>query len=119
MLRDQHCERILRAALIACTSALLAVPAGASTCKTESQLAAPDRDALSNAARGLIRSVQSGDVQSLQANTIPQVASDFGGIASSVQTLKPIVQQATITTYILYLLDASTETPGAARTDFY
>ena len=119
MLRDQHCERILRAALIACTSALLAVPAGASTCKTESQLAAPDRDALSNAARGLIRSVQSGDVQSLQANTIPQVASDFGGIASSVQTLKPVVQQATITTYNLYLLDASTETPGAARTDFY
>src|SRR5579863_7966449 len=69
MLRDQHCERILRAALIACASALLVVPAGASTCKTESQLAAPDRDALSNAARGLIRSVQSGDVQSLQANT--------------------------------------------------
>jgi hypothetical protein len=119
MIKHQYWERILRAALVACATGLLVTSAHAATCKTESQLTAADRDALSSAARALMRSVQGGDVQSLQANTISQVASDFGGIASSVQTLKPMVQQATITVYNLYFLDASTEPPGAARTDFY
>lgn len=119
MIRHLHFASFLRAALVACASTLLTPHSHAATCKTESQLTAPDRDALANAARSLIRSVQAGDVQGLQANTIPQVAADFGGIASSVQTLKPTVQQATITIYNLYFLDASTETQGAARTDFY
>jgi hypothetical protein len=78
-----------------------------------------EREALSSAARSLVRAVQSGDVQSLQANTIPAVAADFGGIASSAQTLKPVVQPATITIDNLYFLDASTEPAGSARTDFY
>jgi len=112
-------KRVLGIALFVCASALLLHRADAATCKTESQLAAPERDALSNSARTLIRSVQSGDVQNLQANTIPQVAADFGGIASSVQTLKPLVQQANITIYNLYFLDASTEAPNTQRTDFY
>src|SRR5690242_9373131 len=90
-------ERVLGIALFVCTSALLVHHADAATCKTGAQLTGPERDALSNSARTLIRAVQSGDVQNLQANTIPQVAADFGGIASSVQTLKPLVQQANIT----------------------
>ena len=119
MIRHLPLKHILGLALSACASALFFPSAHAATCKTESQLTSPDRDELVNAAKSLMRSVQAGDVQSMQANTIPQVASDFGGIASSVQTLKPIVQQATITIYNLYFLDASTETPGGARTDFY
>lgn len=119
MIRHPHWQLIVRAAIVSFVCAALALGADAATCKTESQLTPPDRDALSNAARGLMRSVQAGDVQTLQANTIPQVASDFSGIASSVQALKPMVQQATITIYNLYFLDASTETPGAQRTDFY
>jgi len=78
-----------------------------------------EREALSSAARSLVRSVQSGDVQNLQSNTIPAVAADFAGIASSAQTLKPLVQQATITVDNLYFLDASTEAAGSARTAFY
>ncbi len=119
MIRHLNLERIAQVAVVTCASAFFLPSVNAATCKTESQLTAPDRDALANAARSLIRSVQAGDVQGLQANTIPQVASDFGGIASSVQTLKPLVQQATITIYNLYFLDASTDPPGAARTDFY
>jgi hypothetical protein len=47
------------------------------------------------------------------------VAADFSGIAGSVGTLRPLVQQATITVDSLYTLDSSTEPTGAARTDFY
>ena len=93
--------------------------AGASTCKTESQSTPMERDGLSNAVRGLVRAVQSGDVQSLQSNTIPAVAADFAGIAQSAQALKPLIQQATITVNSLYFLDASMEQAGNPRTDFY
>ncbi len=119
IIRCINWNRVLRVALFAGACGLVVHGAYASTCKTESQLTTAERDALSNSTRSLIRAVQSGDVQNLQANTIPQVASDFGGIASSVQTLKPLVQQATITIYNLYFLDASTEAPNMARTDFY
>jgi hypothetical protein len=112
-------KRVLNTGLFVCVTALLSHSADAATCKTESQLTAPERDALSSDARNLIRAVQNGDVQNLQANTIPQVAADFGGIASSVQTLKPLVQQANITIFNLYFLDASTEAPNAQKTDFY
>jgi hypothetical protein len=47
------------------------------------------------------------------------VAADFAGIASSVDTLKPLVQRATITVDSLYALDSSTDSAGAERTDFY
>jgi len=77
------------------------------------------RDSLSNTARTMMGEVQSGDVQALRANTIPAVAADFGGIASSADTLKPLVQGAVITIDSLYALDASAEPAGVARTDFY
>lgn len=77
------------------------------------------RDALSSAARTLVGEVQSGDPQAIRANTIPAVAADFGGIAGSVATLKPLLQGAAITVDSLYALDASTESAGAGRTDFY
>ena len=118
-IRCMKSGHLLGIALCVVGCALLVLDVEASTCKTESQLTAPERDALSSTTRTLIRAVQSGDVQNLQANTIPQIAADFGGIASSVQTLKPMVQQATITIYNLYFLDASTEAPNAQRTDFY
>jgi hypothetical protein len=112
-------NRVLSVALFACACAVLIADARAATCKTESQMTPVEREALSSAARSLVRAVQSGDVQNLQSNTIPAVAADFGGIASSAQTLKPLVQQATITVDNVYFLDASTEAAGSARTDFY
>jgi len=55
----------------------------------------------------------------MKTNTIPAVAADFSGIASSVEGLKPLVQKATVTVFDLYALDASTEAPNTPRTDFY
>jgi VWFA-related protein len=77
------------------------------------------RDALSSAARILVGEVQSGDVQALHTNTIPSVAADFSGIANSVDSLKPLIQQASITVGNLYELDASAGPAGASGTDFY
>jgi hypothetical protein len=91
----------------------------AASCKTQSQMTAAERDVLSTAARAMVGEVQSGDVQSLRANTIPAVAADFVGIAGSVAALKPFVQRAAITVDSLYALDSSSDSPGAARTDFY
>jgi hypothetical protein len=105
--------------LLACIGALLPLTAGAASCKTQSQMTTAQREALSNAGRALVQNVQSGDVHTLQANTIPAVAADFGGIADSANTLKPLMQGAAITVDSLYLLDASAEPAGAPRTDFY
>lgn len=91
--------------------------AHAVSCKTQSQLTSAERDALSSAARSMITQVQSGDVQGLQAAAIPAVAADFNDISASVQTLKPLVHQATVTVNSLYVLDATSVTGG--RIDFF
>jgi hypothetical protein len=98
---------------------MLPQTAEAGSCKTQSQMTAAQRDALSTAALTIAGQVQSGDVQALRANTIPAVAADFSGIAESVDGLKPLVQRAVITVDSLYALDAATEAAGNARTDFY
>ena len=77
------------------------------------------RDALSRAALTMVGEVQSGSMQALRANTIPAVAADFSGIAGLVEDLKPLVQPATITVDSLYALDASPESAGNSRTDFF
>jgi hypothetical protein len=93
--------------------------ARAATCTTQAQMAAADRTSLQGSARTLLAQVQSGDEGGVQANTIPAVASDFSGIRSSIEYLKPLVQRATVTVDTLYLLDASDSPAGEARTDFY
>lgn len=99
--------------------ALMQPSAYGASCETAAQMTAAQRDALSNTARGMAANVQNGDAQALRANTIPAVAADFSGIASSVDSLKPLVQHATITVDALYALDASTEPANAPETDFY
>jgi len=91
----------------------------AASCKSQSEMNTTERDALSSAARAMAGEVQSGDVQALQAKTIPAVAANFGGIDASVATLKPLVQHATLTVDNLYTLDATTEPAGSAATDFF
>jgi len=105
--------------LSTCAGALLPLSAIATSCKTQSQMTAAERDALSSAARTVISEVESGDVQAMRASALPAVASDFGGIADSVGNLKPLVKGAAVTVDSLYSLDALTESAGTSRTDFY
>jgi len=106
-------------AILALGAFMLPGAASAASCKTQSQMTAAQRDALSSTARSMMAEVQHDDTQGLRANTIPAVASDFSGIAASVDTLKPVVQLATITVDSLYLLDATGEAPGTAQTQFF
>jgi len=115
-LPNGQCALVL---LVTCIGAMLPLTTKAASCKTQSQLTSAQRDVLSNAGRAVIGNVQSGDVHTLQANTIPAVAADFAGIADSANTLKPLLRGAAITVDSLYLLDASAEPPGSPRTDFY
>lgn len=114
--KDGLCRRLF---FLLVAGTLLLPNANAVSCKTGSQMTAAERDALSSTARTLAGDVQSGDTQALRNNTLPAVAADFGGIAASANNLKPLMQQATITVEELYLLDASDQSAGAARTDFY
>ncbi|MGB6689218.1 MAG: hypothetical protein WBE76_15390 [Terracidiphilus sp.] len=111
--------RCALAILAAAYAGALLPDAKAASCTTQSQMAAPLRDMLAGAARTIVAQVQSGDVQALRTNTIPQVAADFGGIAASAASLKPLIQSAAITVDDVYALDASTEPVGAPQTDFY
>ena len=104
---------------LAFAGSMLPLEAKAASCMAQAQMTIAQRDALSSAARTMFGEVQSGDVQALRANTIPAVAADFNGIADSIGTLKPLVQQAAITVDSLYALDAPIDSLGAARTDFY
>lgn len=106
------------AVILACALAI-GSRAEAAACTTQSQMTAAQRTSLASAAHTLVNQVQSGDMQGLQANTIPAVAADFSGIRGSAEYLKPLVQSATITVDGLYLLDASGDPAGAPRTDFF
>ncbi len=76
--------------------------AQAASCTTQSQMTAAQRDTLSTAAKAMLTQMQGGNVQALQANTIPAVAADFSGIAASVQSLKPLIQNAALTVTNVY-----------------
>jgi hypothetical protein len=107
-------------ALLACSAfALGSIRAGAASCSTQAQMSPQQRDGLTGEARTMAAIVQSGDVAGLRAKTLPAIASDFDGIASSINILKPLVQNAKITVDDLYLLDSSKDAPGAERTQFF
>lgn len=111
-------HRLLSISLLV-SVAMLPSGAFAASCLTQSQMTAVQRDALSNAAKAMLVQMQRGDAQGLQASALPSIASDFSGIAASVQNLKPLMQNAAITVENVYILDASTQEAGATRTDFY
>lgn len=98
---------------------ILATDANAASCATQSQMSTEQRDALSSAARSVMGHVQTGDTEAIRADTIPAVAADFAGIATSVTNLKALVERATLTVDALYLLDASTDSAAAGHVDFY
>jgi len=104
--------------LAACTCMTLPLcRADAAACTTQSQMTPVFRDALAAASRTFAAQLQQGDILSLRANSTPEVAADFSGIASSISTLRPKIQAATVTVDELYGLDASAGT--AANAEFF
>lgn len=109
----------VRIGLLAAAVALLAPGAWAANCMTQAQMTPAFRNALVDAARSMMLKVQNNDEAGLKANTLPAVAADFNGIATSVQSLAPMVSSATITVDAVYDLDASTDQPNTSNTQFY
>jgi hypothetical protein len=118
LLRPHNCRSAFLL-FLAFELAIMSITAKAVSCKTQSQMTAPQRDVLSNAVRIVASEVLSGDVQALRANTIPQIAADFDGIAASIETLRPLLPHAVITIEALYELDASSEPAGTVGLNFY
>jgi hypothetical protein len=116
---DARCGLLFLAIAGAFLPAPLPFEASAATCKTQAQMPPEQRTALASTARVLLGEVQNGDVQALRQNTLPAVAADFSGIASTVDSLKPFLGQATITVENLFALDSTTEPAGSPRTDFF
>jgi len=111
--------RCLLSALFVISSGAFAPRTYGASCLTQAQMTPAQRDALANAARTLAHQMQAGDIQGVQANTLPAVAADFSGIAASIQSQKPLLQNAAITVDNIYLLDAASDPAGSPRTDFY
>jgi hypothetical protein len=96
----------------------LAAPAFGVTCTTQSQMSANDRASLEMSVKALAGQVQQGDAAGVKQMTIPSVASSFGGIASSIAAVAPLVQHATLTVDSMYLLDA-TDLKAAQDAEFF
>lgn len=118
LLRTTKGQSALLLLFFGCACALLQ-NAHAASCTTQSQMTAAQRDTLSGAARTVVAQMRSGDMLGLKANTLPSVAAHFDGIASSVESLKPLLQRATITVDQLYGLDDSGGAPGVSRVEFF
>ena len=100
--------RSIGLSFLACILPLgLSVPAFAVSCVTQSQMKPEQRTILAQSAQMLAANVKNGNAAGVQAQTIPAVASNFGGIANTIQAMNASIQRATLTVDLLYVLDAS------------
>jgi hypothetical protein len=105
--------------ILVCTC-LLALPAAwGDPCTTQGQMTEAQRDTYSRAAKLLVSDVQNGDLQGLRDDTLPAVAADFSGIASSANALKPLIQQAGLTVDALFAFAADQAAQGAQNAQFF
>jgi len=101
-------------------SALLLAPLAsrASSCTSQAELGSLDRDALAAVAGRLASAVVAQDFNALQANLLPQEASEWQGIRAAVEQSAPLVKGGTFQVRNLYLLDSS-EQAAPADTQFF
>lgn len=105
-------------------AALLALLATASqahavSCVTQSQMTVSERAEYIRAMRALEAPIQAGNVNAVKAMTIAPVAAQFDGIAQSIQSLSPLVQQASFTVSSMYLLKADDLKQGEEVSEFF
>jgi hypothetical protein len=93
--------------------------ANAVTCTTQAEMKEPDRTALVTAVRAIASRMQASDANGVKASTIPSVAGNFGGIASSIQRLSPDLAGANLAVTSVYDLDATDAQPGEDAVQFF
>ncbi len=113
-------RRRTRWLLSAAAVLLLALPspAGAQTCATANDMDPATRSALQQAGQQFFQMAASGNLSAMQAQTIPNLASSFGGVTAAVNENKANFAGAKASIRDLYLLEA----PGTApipQAEFY
>ncbi len=101
-------------------TALLLAPwaSRAATCTTQAEMGSLDRDALATFEGRLASAVMGQDFATLQADLLPQEASEWGGIRATVEQAVPLVKGGQFQLRNVYLLDASNQT-APADTQFF
>lgn len=99
---------------------LLAVPIAsvASTCTTQAEMSAQDRDMLAAVALRLSGAIDQQDYEALQAALLPAEAGEWDGIRGAAQQAAPLLSGGHMQLRNLYLLDASMQT-APADTEFF
>jgi len=98
--------------LLVAMAALLGVPGGAAqSCQTAAEMDPTARNALEAAARQDFDFAAKGDVASLRQNSIPAVASDFGGIEAAVKQSQADFANAQAAVRPPFLLQAEGKDP--------
>jgi len=102
-----QCVRLLPAVLFAAASL------SAETCTTQSAMDAAVRDGLVRAASNLATLTAANNADGVKAQTMPQFASDFAGIAGTIQRSSSHLQGASFLPETVWLLDATGLKAGA------
>ena len=89
---------------------LAPIASHATSCTAQAELGSLDRDALSAASGRVGTAVLAQDFGALQANLLPQEASDWDGIRATVEQAAPLVKGGNFKLRDVYLLDASDQT---------
>lgn len=98
----------------ACSTQAFAV-----SCTTQAEMTSPARTAVAAAARSIAQKVEANDVNGVKAATVASVAANFGGIASAIQNLSPIIAGATLNVVSIYDLNATDAAAGQADVQFF
>ncbi len=109
---------ILPAVSVALTLLLMPLAGRAVSCTTQAELGSLDRDALATIAGRLANAVTGQDFATLQAELLPQEASEWQGIRTTVEQASPLVKGGQFQLRNVYLLDASSQT-APADTQFF
>jgi len=98
--------------------ALLPGNAGAQTCQTANDMDPALRTAITNAGLRYFEMAVKGDTVSLRQSAIPSLASDFGGVQTTIQDHQPGMAGAQPSVTSFFLLNAEDATPNQ-RSEFY
>jgi len=119
MLAGMRIGRTVLWGVIAASAVLLApLESRATGCTAQAELGALDRDALTAATGRVATAVLAQDFTTLEANLLPQEASEWNGIRATVELAAPLVKDGHFQLRDVYLLDATDQT-ATADTQFF
>jgi hypothetical protein len=114
----RFCWRVWAAAAIAFGLLVLPVRSYATSCTTQAELLAPDRNALTSIGGRLAMAVVGQDLSALQSALLPAEAGEWEGIREAVERAAPLVKGGQVQLRNLYLLDAG-NLSAPADTQFF